>query len=83
MHARSHRYKESSTGFLLAALFAVSLFTWDQDAVRDGLTDDLISPWCRIGSLESWEGQPCVVPLRTGSIEGTARPRGGRQHGRS
>jgi hypothetical protein len=71
MRATSHRYKENSAGFLVAALFAVGLFTSDQDAIRDGLTDDLISPWCRIGSLDSWEGQPCVVPLRTGSVEGT------------
>ena len=83
MHARSHRYKESSTGFLLAALFAVSLFTWDRDATADGLTDDLISPWCRIGALESWEGRHCVLPLRTGSAEGTAGPRSGQQNGRS
>jgi hypothetical protein len=75
MHATSHRYKENSAVFLLAALFAVSLFAGDQDAIRDGLTDDLISPWCRIGSLESWEGRPCVVLLRTGSVEGTASPR--------
>ena len=75
MHATSHRHAGTWAGFLLAALFVVSLFAGDQDALRDGLTDDLISPCCRIGSLESWEGRPCVVPLRTGSVEGTASPR--------
>jgi hypothetical protein len=65
----------NSAACLLAALFAVSLFTWNQDAIRDGLTDDLIPPWCRIGSLETWEGRPCVISLRTGSAEGTLAPR--------
>ena len=83
MHATSHRYAGTSAAFLLAALLAASMFTWDRDAMTDGLTDDLISPWCRIGSLDSWEGRPCVLPLRTGSLEGTAYPQSGQQNGRS
>jgi hypothetical protein len=82
MHATPHRHAGTSAAFLLAALFAVSLFTWDRDAMTDDPTDDLISPWCRIGSLESWEGRPCAFPLRTGSVEGTASPRSGQQNGR-
>jgi len=74
MYAGSHRYTGTAAGLLLAAVLSVSLFTWD-DVIRDGLTDDMISPWCRVGSLESWEGRPCVFPLRTGSIERAANPR--------
>lgn len=46
----------------LAALFAVSAFAWESDPIREGLTDDGISPWCHIGSLDSWEGRPCLIP---------------------
>jgi hypothetical protein len=59
----------------LAAFFAVAGFAWDQDPFRDGLSEDLISPWCRIGSPETWEGRPCVVPLRAWSADGTTVPR--------
>jgi hypothetical protein len=60
---------------VLAALFAVTVLPWDQDFIGDGPTDDLMSPWCSIGSLQSWEGRPCVVPLRTWSADETAVPR--------
>ena len=72
MYAISHRKAGASAGFVPAALFAVSLFTSDQVAMHEGLTDDFISPWCRVGSLASWEGRPCVLSLRTGSVEITA-----------
>jgi hypothetical protein len=57
----------NSAAFFLAAFFAVSALAWDQEAMRDSLTDDFISPWCRVDSPDSWEGRPCVIPLRTGS----------------
>jgi hypothetical protein len=65
----------NSAAGILAAFFAVTGVAWDQDPFRDGLSDDLISSWCRIDSPESWEGKPCVVPLRTWSADGTALPR--------
>jgi hypothetical protein len=58
-----------------AAFVAVAVLAWDQDPFRDGLADDLMSPWCSIGAPKSWEGRPCVVPLRTWSTDGTAVPR--------
>lgn len=58
-----------------AALFAVTVLAWDQGPIRDDLSDDFMSPSCRIGSPESWTGRPCVVPLRTWSDSGTAVPR--------
>jgi hypothetical protein len=73
MRSTSNKYAMSSAAMcFLAAFFAMSLWTWEQDPMRDGLTDDLITPWCRIGSLESWEGRPCVVPMRGASDEATA-----------
>ena len=48
----------------LAAFFVATVWVGELDLVGDGLTEDLISPWCRAGSPESWEGKPCVVPLR-------------------
>jgi hypothetical protein len=74
MCAGSHRYTGSAAGLLLAVFLSVSLVTWD-DLIREDLTDDMISPWCRVGSLESWEGRPCAFPLRTRSIERAADPR--------
>ena len=65
----------NSAAGVLAVFFAVTGFAWDQDPFRDGLSEDLISPWCRIGAPETWEGKPCVVPLRTWSADGTALPR--------
>ncbi|MBV8754365.1 MAG: hypothetical protein JO328_16000 [Hyphomicrobiales bacterium] len=65
----------NSGAVVLAASFAVTVLTWDQDPLRGGLSDDFTSPWCLAGSLESWEGRPCVVPLRPGSADGTAVPR--------
>jgi len=65
----------NSVAGVLAAFFAVTGFASDQDTFRDGLNEDLISPWCRIGALETWEGRPCVVPLQTWSADGTALPR--------
>ena len=63
-----------STAFLLAAFFAVSATVWDQGPIRDDLMDDFVSPWCRLGSLDSWAGRPCAIPLRTG-VAGTADSR--------
>ena len=60
---------------IFAALFAVTLLASDQDLIRDDMSDDFMSPWCRIGSPDSWEGRPCVVPLRIWSTHGTAVPR--------
>ena len=65
----------NSAAGAFAAFFAVTVLAWDQDPFRDGLAEDLITPWCRIGSPETWEGRPCVVPLRTWSADGTAAPR--------
>jgi hypothetical protein len=56
----------NSAAFFAGAFFAVSALVWDQDPMRDGPTDGLIAPWCRIGSLDSWEGRPCVVPYSAG-----------------
>jgi hypothetical protein len=63
----------SAAACLLAAHFAVSGLVWDP--LRDGLTDDLISPWCQIGSTQSWEGRPCVVSTESAATEGTASTR--------
>jgi len=52
----------NSAAGTLAAFLTVTVLALDQDPFRDGLSDDLITPWCRIGSLETWEGRPCVVP---------------------
>jgi hypothetical protein len=60
---------------MFAALFAATVLACDQGLFSDDLSDDFMSPSCRIGSLESWEGRPCVVPLRTWSAGGTAVPR--------
>lgn len=60
---------------LFAALFVVTVLAWDQALFSDDLSDDFTSPWCRIGSPESWEGRPCVVPLRSWSIDGATVPR--------
>jgi hypothetical protein len=60
---------------ILAGFLAVTGVAWDQDPYRDGLSDDFISPWCRIGAPETWEGRPCLVPLRAWSAGGTAVPR--------
>jgi hypothetical protein len=60
---------------VLAAFLAVNAFAWDQDPFRDGPSEDLISPWCRIDAPETWEGRPCVVPLRTWSAEAPTVPR--------
>ncbi|MBV8753645.1 MAG: hypothetical protein JO328_12375, partial [Hyphomicrobiales bacterium] len=46
---------------IVAAVFAVTVLSWDPNAVRDDLNDDFMSPWCWIGSPDSWEGRPCVV----------------------
>jgi hypothetical protein len=71
MRAKFH----DSAARVLAAFFAVTVLARDQDPIRHGLTDDFVSPWCRIGSLQSWEGRPCVVPMRGASGEVTAAPR--------
>ena len=65
----------NSGAAIFAALFAVTVLASDQDVIRDDLSDDFMSPWCRIGSSESWEGRPCAVPFRTSSADGTAVPR--------
>jgi hypothetical protein len=56
---------------LFAALSVVSVPAWDEDPTRDGPTDELLSPSCRIGSLQSWQGRPCVVPIGPTSAEET------------
>jgi len=56
---------------IVAAFFAVTVLAWDPDSIRDDLNDDFMSPWCRIGSPDSWEGRPCVVPFRTSSTNGS------------
>ena len=70
----STKFRKSGAG-ALAAFFAVTVWVWDQDPTPNVLSDGLISPWCLIGSPESWEGRPCVVPLRPGSVDGTVLPR--------
>jgi hypothetical protein len=70
----SRKFLNAGAG-VCAALFAVTVLAWDQDPIRDDSGDDLTSPWCRIDSPDSWEGRPCVVPLRIWSAEGTAIPR--------
>jgi hypothetical protein len=56
---------------LFAALFAATATARAQTSIEDELTEDLISPSCRIGSLQSWQGQPCVVPMGISAIGGT------------
>jgi hypothetical protein len=63
MSSISQRSVVSSAGCFLSALFAVSVLTGGYDLVRDGATDDMISPWCEIGSPASWEGRPCVISM--------------------
>ncbi len=70
----SAKFLNLGAGFF-AVFFAVTVLAWDQEFIRDDMSDDFIPPWCRVGSLESWEGRPCVVPLRTWSAGGTASPR--------
>jgi len=70
----SAKFLNSAVG-ILTAFLAVTFSAWDQDPIRDGLADDLISPWCSVGSPESWKGMPCALPLRTGSADATAVPR--------
>jgi hypothetical protein len=71
MRSIVHRLRVSSIigTCLLAALYVVSV---PADAILDNLTDELISPPCRIGSLQSWQGKPCVVPLGTPSAGDSA-----------
>jgi hypothetical protein len=64
----------NSAAGVLAAFLAVTVLPRDQNFIGDALSDDLISPWCRIGAPETWEGRPCVVPY-TESADGTALPR--------
>jgi hypothetical protein len=55
----------------LAGLFVVSVST---GGIQDGGIDEATSPSCRIGSLQSWQGRPCVIPFETfsaGTTEGT------------
>jgi hypothetical protein len=55
----------------LGALFFVSVSI---GGIQDGGIDETISPSCRIGSLQSWQGRPCVIPFETfsaGETEGT------------
>jgi hypothetical protein len=59
----------------VATVCGVNVATWDQDPIQDALADDLLSPWCRIGSLQSWQGRPCVVPMGPAWDEGTAGTR--------
>jgi hypothetical protein len=75
MSSTSRRSVVNSAACVIAAFFAVSGMMWDPDVLRDGLTDDLTTPWCRIGALDAWKGQPCAVPFQTGSTERTATPR--------
>jgi hypothetical protein len=56
---------------LFAALFAATATASAQTSIEDELTEDLISSSCRIGSLQSWQGQPCVVPMGISAIGGT------------
>jgi len=71
MRSIVHRLRASSIigSCLLAALYVVSV---PADAILDSLTDDVISPPCRIGSLQSWQGKPCVIPLVTPSAGDSA-----------
>ena len=82
MSVTSHRSAVTSAACFLAAVFAVSVSIGHQDPSRDGLAEDLIAPWCRIGSSQSWEGRPCVVPMQSAAAEGTGTEQDG-QHGRS
>jgi hypothetical protein len=65
----------NSAAGALAAFFAVTGVAFDQDPFREATADEFISPWCRIGAPETWEGKPCVVPLSTWPADGTAFPR--------
>ena len=60
MISKSHTSAMNSAAAIFAALFAVSGLLWDP--FRDDVTDDLIPPWCRAGSPQSWEGKPCAIP---------------------
>jgi hypothetical protein len=48
--------------FVTVAVATAPIF--DLNSVQDGLTDTVISPACRIGSLQSWQGRPCVISER-------------------
>jgi hypothetical protein len=54
---------------LLTALFVATASAGAQASIQDELTDELISPSCRIGSLQSWQGQPCVIAMGS-SVDG-------------
>lgn len=41
--------------------WALVVATITNASVSDLQTDDIISPWCRIGSLQSWQGRPCII----------------------
>jgi len=66
MSSLSHRRAMASATAtcFLAALFVARVSTWGENAIGDGLSDEGISPPCQIGSLQSWQGRPCVVPKR-------------------
>src|SRR5262249_1929818 len=46
----------------LAVLCVTGVSALDLIPTEDGLSDEAIFPPCRIGSLQSWQGRPCVVP---------------------
>jgi len=53
-----------SSAWVIAAVTVATASMLDLNPIRDGLTDDVISPSCRIGSLQSWQGLPCVISER-------------------
>ena len=70
--SRTHVAPSAIGACFLLALCVVSVPAWDEDTTRDGTTDEPLSPSCRIGSLQSWQGRPCVVPIGPTSAEETA-----------
>jgi hypothetical protein len=65
MSPTSRRAVGSMIGLWVFAVVAVATSSiFDLDPIQDGLTDGVISPSCRIGSLQSWQGQPCVISER-------------------
>ena len=45
----------------LVSLTLVSVSLWNLGRLSDDAADELISPSCRTGSLQSWQGRPCVI----------------------
>ena len=48
----------------VAALSVATATTEAQSVIGDELTEEVVAPSCPIGSLQSWQGRPCVISER-------------------